>query len=829
MEPHLFLNEEKTFSKSFYGKNLFSENQNNKQLENQQYILSNLIQNYSNFNNNEIKTINSKTTTEKNIFKSTSINNPSLILSEKDNPHSNLFNNGSDYKQSKFINQNTLSEKSKNNEYKIYCGNIKNFEKEELFEINRGKGFDFSLNSHNNKINNTDNFKNNNLIEKLYFNCDKIKSDEKTNKINNIFNSNKIRKISLDRLYFDEQKTINNSLNINKNHTSKDLMNIIRKTGIKEIYDRSNMIIENDNNNDINKTYIKEQKIFLKDDIKFKSGNKKENDSIVNEPTKNNVNLENSNLNLIENIKNFSFKNDALNWNLKFSNVQSNTNQKSNLSLGENKQYSKNIFPNSILNNYAKSNFSTPINRKNTDSLIPSMFRDSSLKNNLNFKYHYDKDINLNNNNQILSKNEFNYDQNPNFNSDRKLSYKYSDINNIVFRTFFNDKYDFLDKQNMPGNNKYINKVGNYQGDILNGLKHGFGILLFGGNRYEGEFHNNMRHGTGVEFFKNGDIYMGNFLNDNPHGKGIEFLKNGNIYKGNFVNKIHEGFGILEYYQNNLIYEGNFSNNKKNGLGVLYYANGAIYHGSFKDGKKTGYGFCTYKDGSIFEGEFLEGEKNGNGIANYANGDFYSGNYKNNLRHGFGVYENNKGWIYEGEFLSGKSSGKGVFIYKNGDLFEGDFFEGKKHGYGIYYFFSGDVYVGEFRNNFFDGFGEYTFFKKRGFFKGIFKNNKIGNKGNYFYFNNHIENKFKIGQDVNNFENKNDQDKLEIDIKNNNTTYNIISKEEKKNSINKIKRNKLSECNKFNMEKKNEQNSYISLNQYIESKSINSSDLDIDN
>jgi len=31
------------------------------------------------------------------------------------------------------------------------------------------------------------------------------------------------------------------------------------------------------------------------------------------------------------------------------------------------------------------------------------------------------------------------------------------------------------------------------------------------------------------------------------------------------------------------------------------------------------------------------------------------------------------------------------------------------------------------------------------------------------------------------------------------------------------------------MEKKNEQNSYISLNQYIESKSINSSDLDIDN
>ena len=74
-----------------------------------------------------------------------------------------------------------------------------------------------------------------------------------------------------------------------------------------------------------------------------------------------------------------------------------------------------------------------------------------------------------------------------------------------------------------------------YQGEWLNGLRHGWGIYVKpDGYRYEGEFKNDKKHGKGIFFkAKHNNVYEGNFADNLPNGYGIRYMSEG--FKGNVI------------------------------------------------------------------------------------------------------------------------------------------------------------------------------------------------------------------------------------------------------------------------------------------------------
>jgi len=56
-----------------------------------------------------------------------------------------------------------------------------------------------------------------------------------------------------------------------------------------------------------------------------------------------------------------------------------------------------------------------------------------------------------------------------------------------------------------------------YEGPLRNGREHGFGVLLFGGERegdvYRGMFKNGMRHGEGIYSHNSGESFQAEWMN----------------------------------------------------------------------------------------------------------------------------------------------------------------------------------------------------------------------------------------------------------------------------------------------------------------------------
>lgn len=57
-----------------------------------------------------------------------------------------------------------------------------------------------------------------------------------------------------------------------------------------------------------------------------------------------------------------------------------------------------------------------------------------------------------------------------------------------------------------------------YFGQIVNGFKHGKGVLLDDNHVYEGEFNNNRKHGNGYERFPSQNYFQGLYVNGRPEG-----------------------------------------------------------------------------------------------------------------------------------------------------------------------------------------------------------------------------------------------------------------------------------------------------------------------
>ena len=112
-----------------------------------------------------------------------------------------------------------------------------------------------------------------------------------------------------------------------------------------------------------------------------------------------------------------------------------------------------------------------------------------------------------------------------------------------------------------------------YEGDVLNGQKHGRGILMDSlwdevqndfveCKVYEGDFKNDKKDVFGIEFNSDGEkVYEGNWKDDKYNGKGKYYSDGSLYYQGSWMNGTPHGEGeIYDVDTEELIYEGKVNN-----------------------------------------------------------------------------------------------------------------------------------------------------------------------------------------------------------------------------------------------------------------------------
>ena len=202
-----------------------------------------------------------------------------------------------------------------------------------------------------------------------------------------------------------------------------------------------------------------------------------------------------------------------------------------------------------------------------------------------------------------------------------------------------------------------------YKGEVNSDNKpHGNGILKYLNSNgvYEGEFLNGLRHGLGKHSWSNGDVYIGNWVDNMRHGKGIMMYANKNMYDGEWYENMKSGNGTMIYAIGEE-YRGSWQSDKHNGNGRYKFKDNCIYEGYFKDGKIADKGRYIYSDGTFIEG-FFNVNRSGKGKKIFPNGDEYSGEIYEGYMHGIGKMNYGNGDYYEGEWTFDRKEGKSKFL-----------------------------------------------------------------------------------------------------------------------------------------------------------------------
>ena len=136
------------------------------------------------------------------------------------------------------------------------------------------------------------------------------------------------------------------------------------------------------------------------------------------------------------------------------------------------------------------------------------------------------------------------------------------------------------------------------------------------GKSYQGDWLDGKKHGHGTMIWPNGDRYEGDWVDDKAHGHGI---------------------GLWAYGAR---YEGDWRDGKQRGNGSIVWPDGSRYDGAWRDGYEHGHGTAIWASGTRYEGDWLNGYKNGHGIMVMANGDRYEGEWSDgNVTTSSGIYK----------------------------------------------------------------------------------------------------------------------------------------------------------------------------------------------
>jgi hypothetical protein len=207
-----------------------------------------------------------------------------------------------------------------------------------------------------------------------------------------------------------------------------------------------------------------------------------------------------------------------------------------------------------------------------------------------------------------------------------------------------------------------IGAFGGFEGEFLDGRRHGRGVLRTaegkeGGGVYEGEWAGGLRHGKGRLCGGGGLSYEGEWRDDSPHGEGVE-VREGGEYRGEFSKGLRHGGGCLKCRCGTVkgFWEGG-------GLtfGLFAFSNGARFEGGVGSGEAKGMGKYVF-DGGTYEGQLTNGAADGHGTLALEGVGRYGGDWRGGVFEGRGVFElaalRRK---FEGGWVNGRISGGGCF------------------------------------------------------------------------------------------------------------------------------------------------------------------------
>eukprot|EP01051_Picozoa_sp_SAG22_P018857 SAG22_NODE_3303_length_1792_cov_3.291199_1_plen_464_part_01 len=164
-------------------------------------------------------------------------------------------------------------------------------------------------------------------------------------------------------------------------------------------------------------------------------------------------------------------------------------------------------------------------------------------------------------------------------------------------------------------------------------------IVFDSGDVYEGEVLEGLRHGQGSYTWLYGGRYVGGWVQSYQHGTGKRTYPNGDSYEGEWKLDRRDGTGTMLYAGSGVRYEGEWCDDKPHGNGTEISPDGCSYTGEWNAGRKTGVGRAVYGSGDVYVGMHLDGRRHGYGTLTYkddADGS-WDGQWVGGLRHGRGV------------------------------------------------------------------------------------------------------------------------------------------------------------------------------------------------
>ena len=236
-----------------------------------------------------------------------------------------------------------------------------------------------------------------------------------------------------------------------------------------------------------------------------------------------------------------------------------------------------------------------------------------------------------------------------------------------------------------------------HEGTWVNGMMEGRGKQTTKKMCYVGELMNNLRHGYGISTQPDGVIWEGEWVQNKMHGQGKLSFPTGQVYEGQFQE--YQRHDVRCYFTGSLE-EGTWVSGHGEGSCELLYKDGSMLKGEFKEGKIfNGSGVMKYTNGTVLEGTWLHGCMEGEGKIVYLNNDVFIGTLHRGQRHGMGTLISASGSVYEGNFLGDKKNGRGKLVDVDGRIYEGSWADNERHGQGRATCEKG-VVEGEFRRNF---------------------------------------------------------------------------------------------------------------------------------
>lgn len=148
--------------------------------------------------------------------------------------------------------------------------------------------------------------------------------------------------------------------------------------------------------------------------------------------------------------------------------------------------------------------------------------------------------------------------------------------------------------------------------------------------RFEGEFLNGMRHGKGLHEFR-GEVYQGDWKWDKRHGWGALTLGDGSQVKGEWEAGKPHGYSCVIDPKGTVTYEGEFRNGKRHGLGRQIFDSGDMYDGCWKEGRLHDRGVYYFTNGDKLYGMWSQGKYDGIGVFHYADGSVSRRVYKDGV------------------------------------------------------------------------------------------------------------------------------------------------------------------------------------------------------